>query len=586
MNKKRRNSVSENLVESSGADFLFLDRNRSFNILGECLNKRFDAWKQKKRDRNLHPIPFLADGPGSGKSRFLQELPATFRSFVTQSSLYSDEFKKTFDEAVFINVTFGNGSTYSPDEIGIQKSLCLRILFQITSHQFASFPTFYDNYKTDDFTLSEVMEIFSDQVGCIVLGIDEVNKVHSASNERFKELFNLVGGYSCPGKPARFFVPILAGTVIGPMKSVVTKSTHPPLHIPLPLLSFDSCLQIIAKKDPTYTDLVQENHELRMLISDVGGHCRALEILYDGLARYERSVVSSWDFVATYVQIELEKRYSLSDFPFAAAIAYYFLSLDVKEQDDYPDEKSMRFMDLEEKGILKVVDGKLSLPYVFVVCFLLMSKTTAYSKFWANLLIGDNFWWQDWEDFNRNYVAFRLSLYSYLGIKTVTLKQFFNGARTSFPDDYNPEIQIPAIDEIKVSKINNRYPSSSTSSLSFSVGDSVLNADGAPFDSFVYVKTALDSHPLLLAFQMKLAGKDSQSPQIITACTINAEFNKINNSISKCIPGTDFICVILGRCEGKFTEHDLPGKCIVVSEAEQVHFYGPSYFQRLNRVRK
>ena len=65
-----------------------------------------------------------------------------------------------------------------------------------------------------------------------------------------------------------------------------------PLHIPLPLLSFDSCLQIIAKKDPTYNDLVQVNHQLRVLISDVGGHCRALEILYDGLSRYTLSTSS------------------------------------------------------------------------------------------------------------------------------------------------------------------------------------------------------------------------------------------------------------------------------------------------------
>ncbi len=289
---------------------------------------------------------------------------------------------------------------------------------------------------------------------------------------------------------------------------------------------------------------MKDKHEFRILISDVGGHCRALEILYDALQQNDFSVGSYWDGVANQVRVELERRYSVSFLPLAAAIALHFLSVDVREENDYPDDKSLRFIDLEEKGILKVVGEKLSMPYVFVVCFLLRGKVTPYSKIWTELLIGDDFWWQDWEVFNRNYIAFRLSLYSYLGIKTVPLKQFFHGAITSFPDDYNPEIQIPAFEEIKVSKINSRYPSTSTTSASFSIGECVLNADGAPFDSFVYVKTVSDSKPVLLAFQMKLAGKDFKSPQVITTDTINHEINKINKSVGQFISGTEFVCVI------------------------------------------
>jgi hypothetical protein len=40
-------------------------RTDSFTVLANCLKKRHGFWKQGKTDRNLHPIPFLADGPNS-----------------------------------------------------------------------------------------------------------------------------------------------------------------------------------------------------------------------------------------------------------------------------------------------------------------------------------------------------------------------------------------------------------------------------------------------------------------------------------------------------------------------------------------
>jgi hypothetical protein len=88
--------------------------------------------------------------------------------------------------------------------------------------------------------------------------------------------------------------------------------------------------------------------------------------------------------------------------------------------------------------------------------------------------------------------------------------------------------------------------------------------------------------PLLFAFQMKLAKQDSTTPQVISDETLNIEFNKINNAMSKYREGTDFVCVILGRCRGTFSEDKLPSKCIVVSKEEQMNFYGESYYHRLN----
>jgi len=46
---------------------------------------------------------------------------------------------------------------------------------------------------------------------------------------------NIIGTVSCNSKPI-FFVPILAGTVEGPMQSVIIESMHQALQLPLNLL--------------------------------------------------------------------------------------------------------------------------------------------------------------------------------------------------------------------------------------------------------------------------------------------------------------------------------------------------------------
>ena len=123
---------------------------------------------------------------------------------------------------------------------------------------------------------------------------EKLKELYDIKEELLSGLFGLVGGLSCEFSP--FFVPVLAGTVIGPMKAVVRKSTHPPLHIPLPLLSFESCLDIF-KKNVQFSTLLCANHKLRQLISDCGGHCRSLEILYDGMLKIKSKGASFWNDV-------------------------------------------------------------------------------------------------------------------------------------------------------------------------------------------------------------------------------------------------------------------------------------------------
>ena len=593
------------MVDTSGADFVYSDRKDSFKCLVGSLEKRYRAWKERKCDRNLHPIPFLADGPGSGKSRFLQELPRSFVNYVLQDSsdgkeTCSKEFKSAFKSPVCINITFSNGTVYSIKEaqaINIEQSVCLRILYQFETG-YINFVSFYDSFKSEEFSLSAILQKIGVDASCIVLGIDEVNKIHKSyeigtqmqkdkgdvKERLLSGLFGLIGGLSCDFTP--FFIPVLAGTVIGPMKSAVRESTHPPLHIPLPLLSLESSLHIFSKKNDWTAGLVKTSQQLRQLISDCGGHCRSLEILYDSISIREAKdaddadvALVDWKSVHEEVRVVLNQRYALSTIPLATAIAKSLLCLDVVESDEYEEMKDTKYQDLEEKGLIKLQNGKVKIPHFFVCTFLSMYKAhSLLAVLWRKLLIGegDDFWWQDWEVFNRNYVAFRLSLFAYLGYSTASLTKFFAGAKMNIPADI--ELKIPSLETLKVSKIDYLYPS--TKAPAFEIGDNVFNGNGAPFDSFLYLEATTGR--LLLALQMKLANHDSQKKQVVSDETVDREFKKIERAVANYLPGTDFVCIILGRCSGTFTENKLPSKCVVVSREEQLNFYGESYYHRLN----
>jgi hypothetical protein len=224
------------------------------------------------------------------------------------------------------------------------------------------------------------------------------------------------------------------------------------------------------------------------------------------------------------------------------------------------------------------------------------------SEYWENFFANQqNYFWQDWQVFNRHYVVFRFALYSVLNQTQVSLKEFFTGAKMNVP---NISIVIPS--ELQVEDISERFPSNLDGILKnnhepdfppFDIGKSVLNASGAPFDSFMFVKTT-NGKDLLLIFQMKLGDPKAKKPRILNDSIVLNEYNKIYNSLRpqnlnlnpgtaaemklrKKLSKTEFVCVVLGRCGGEMTEKNLPKNCVVLTQNEQLNFYGPPYYQRL-----
>jgi hypothetical protein len=239
----------------------------------------------------------------------------------------------------------------------------------------------------------------------------------------------------------------------------------------------------------------------------------------------------------------------------------------------------MRLLDLEENGLIKLENNKIKMSYFLICCYLIASSTIPYARFWTDVLISKDFWWQDWEGFNKNYIAFRFSLYAYLEFTAIPLQTFFAGAKMNVPD----ELMIKIPQDVNIGEVEKRYPNANAYKIKqFDFSTSVLNAEGAAFDAFMNVETSLGK-PLLLAFQMKFTKKNSYT---ITDALIKDEFDKASQIISGKLPGIDFIFVLLSNCESNFTESSLlPHNCVVITETEQKSFYGELISTRLNCIK-
>lgn len=437
---------------------------------------------------------------------------------------------------------------------------------------------------------------------CVILCVDEVNKVYRASSSQFQSLVNCVGKLSCSKSP--FVIPILGGTVIIAMEEIIRDSTHPPLRIPLPLLSYDSSLQIMRKKlepDPeTYKNV---SSFLGQFVADIGGHPRALEILYDKVLSFSHfaSHKDYVEYVFSVVQREIKERYALDILQIDDIIAKVFLSQTVTSNDIVRYNNKLTFQHFQEMGLLKLrplldktritrphsVLGKeikenpdchVFIPYVFLSGVLVYAGGGSIRKFWRQFLLDRKFQWNEWELFNRNYLAFRLFLHSYLGEeKTLSLRSFFNGAQFNLVS--GTKFIVPPVKSIQTSDAGCRFPKSQDVFKSYTF---VLNAAGAPFHAFVYFDTAEENKRLLVAFQMKFS--DAKKHEKVTNKLISTEFKRVEEAIDESLPGTEFVLIFpINREKVKgFSGSDLPSNCIVIANEERRAFYGELYYHQLD----
>ena len=147
-----------------------------------------------------------------------------------------DDFqdKAAFSNLIAVNITYGNGTAANDldTEIGGEASLAVRILYEhfincessrITFEEFAK-----GNVKSLRLDTAISLVVLNrdgraqDTPTVFVLGIDEINLLHVINQEILCHIVHAIGSRSCQYQTGNvFFIPILCGTIQGPMEQLV-----------------------------------------------------------------------------------------------------------------------------------------------------------------------------------------------------------------------------------------------------------------------------------------------------------------------------------------------------------------------------
>ncbi|EXX73106.1 uncharacterized protein OCT59_027996 [Rhizophagus irregularis] len=609
--KRSSEIAAPKLVDSYGAKFPLQGRDETMKILfngngsrdGMC--QRFE--NRKKIDRNIHPIPLLANGPGTGKSRFLQEIPTLLRENAENYMNDDKLLNRIKDRMYAINVTFGNSTPAKLVDASLgETSVALRILF---GHFIAGGTIDYEKFVrmcgdtiyNQQITISGAFEIVLKDIGTdidiIIFGIDELNILHSKRgyNNPVREIVHAVGGLNCSGSGSPFYVPILAGTIQGPLEEMFRESTYRFLPLPLRLLR-----EREVRKISEFIACYEHNHALKdyiksdtfhRCISDFGGQIRALEIFYIDLLKKLKRGTNNVDYIhcVSHVKEELMDRYKFKKFAniITPAIAHAILNIPVSKDDEADKGGKISYIDLSSEGILnleKVANNTsfyVRMPYIWMVILTSYNKSC---KFWEAMIRQDShIFWESFEFFNMKFWTLRLALLSILNKnKNVTMKDLFRGAYNlnefEFLEHQECEFKLPDESSIKYRELKHRYPHISQDE-HLSPCTVYKNCKGTPIDLFFFINN------YLFAIQVKSSDDKTNQPQTLSKKMIKAMYDKTEKAFKKLkekFPELKdwmlFICTNGPKAEDALDL--LYPNCLVIYKANFKDFYGYTYSSR------
>ncbi|KAI9994773.1 hypothetical protein PInf_011604 [Phytophthora infestans] len=273
------------LVGTTGAKWDF-QNSLDLGNLASAIGCHYQAWRDGKTDKRTHPLFVCLDGPGTGKSRLLDEFPNILQQQIFRDETQGDPaMKQLLRNAYTFKITFENGTT---DNYGLsdpRKMMGTRMLYQLQdSVVWEEFLLDHANHVIPTQVLSKLSTITgtdSSQM-CVILCVDSLQKLqHEPGSKRsefytaFASLCGLVNASKC------WLIVICAATITQPVDEFLAVSPQ-----------WREMLQTTSLERPKINgrdvfDTFNDGNEAltQLLVDDMGGHGRALEELFKVMLR-------------------------------------------------------------------------------------------------------------------------------------------------------------------------------------------------------------------------------------------------------------------------------------------------------------
>jgi hypothetical protein len=263
----------QRLVQTTGAAWEYQPSEASIAQLAAGLPEHFSRWKDSRKDKN-HPLFLALSGPGTGKSRLLDELPSLARHAVCDNVELSLAISE--GSAHVFSVSFENGTRPTGAE-GHDASLLIgtRMMWQLARQPGQSWGDFWPKkqYRIGD-ALAELSRLTGtpreqQAVFLLVDGLQQLQHEPGSKDSVFAGALAEVSNVVNAGP--EFVIGAIAATVHCPIDEYLHHSRQKRVYLQPPAL--DGNLVLSA-----------DNSLQRTLIDDMGGHGRALEMLAEVFA--------------------------------------------------------------------------------------------------------------------------------------------------------------------------------------------------------------------------------------------------------------------------------------------------------------
>nr|QUJ09334.1 crinkler 7 [Plasmopara viticola] len=267
------------LVATTGANWDF-QNSLDLGNLASAIGRHYQAWRDGKTDKRSHPLFVCLDGPGTGKSRLLDEFPNVLQQQIFRDETLGDPvMKQLLRQANTFKITFENGTTKPGKFTDPGQAIGTRMLYQLQ-----------DSVVWEEFLLDRAHHVVPTQVlsklsaitgtdfsaMCVILCVDGLQKLqHEPGNKDsdfytvFASLCDLVNASKC------WVIVICAATISQPVDEFLAASPQ-----------WREMLQTTSLKRPkingrdVFDTFDSGNGALtQLLVDDMGGHGRALEEL-------------------------------------------------------------------------------------------------------------------------------------------------------------------------------------------------------------------------------------------------------------------------------------------------------------------
>ena len=305
------------LVGTSGSDWVFQPHPDLYETLATNVLQHYECYSSNKIDKTYMPIYFYLGGAGTGKSRHASEFAFSVQEAIKSHTSLAQRLKNPF---VF-HVSFENGTPLLEDEMSnLWNAVGVRMLQQLLREPINQIRSRYVAEPSSIFQLVAAkanVDLYKDFTGILVVdGIHKAIKGDDDGRNKSSSLYRLltqIGSLSLMSRGhsqteegklriAPFIMTCVTATFFGSIEQFLADSHRKRVFLPL------TRLQAPTWKN-NHSPVLKDSPFIRLLVKDVGGHARAMELIADELARYQTELEPNISDFATAIYGKLMDRY-------------------------------------------------------------------------------------------------------------------------------------------------------------------------------------------------------------------------------------------------------------------------------------